>query len=64
MAKPLGGLSVCIVSVLYLRTCSCSLKVTFGMDQSVLHICPVLAVAAAVSMLGVEEGVGKKKNMK
>jgi len=29
-------LSVCIVSVLYLRTCSCSLKVTFGMDQNVL----------------------------
>jgi len=29
-------LSVCIVSVLYLRTCSCSLKVTFGMDQNLL----------------------------
>ena len=29
-------LSVCIVSVLYLRTCSCSLKVTFGMDQDLL----------------------------
>ena len=29
-------LSVCIVSVLYLKTCSCSLKVTFGMDQNVL----------------------------
>jgi len=28
-------LSVCIVSVLYLRTCSCSLKVKFGMDQNV-----------------------------
>ena len=27
-------LSVCIISVLYLRTCSCSLKVTFGMDQN------------------------------
>ena len=34
MAKPLGCLSVCIVSFLYLRTCSCSLKVTFGMDQT------------------------------
>jgi len=29
-------LSVCIVSVLYFRTCTCSLKVTFGMDQNVL----------------------------
>jgi len=30
-------LSVCIVSVvLYLRTCSCSLKVTFGINQNVL----------------------------
>jgi len=29
-------LSVCIVSVLYLRNCSCSLKVTFGMNQNVL----------------------------
>ena len=29
-------LSVCFVSVLYLRTCSCSLKVTFGMDQNLL----------------------------
>ena len=29
-------LSVCIVSVLYLRTCSCSVRVTFGMDQNVL----------------------------
>jgi hypothetical protein len=29
-------LSVCIVSVLYLRTCSCSLEVTFGMDQNLL----------------------------
>ena len=29
-------LYVCIVSVLYLRTCSCSLKVTFGMYQNVL----------------------------
>jgi len=29
-------LSVCIVPVLYLRTCSCSLKVTFGMDQNLL----------------------------
>jgi hypothetical protein len=27
---------VCIVSVLYLRTRSCSLKVTFGMDQNLL----------------------------
>ena len=27
-------LSVYIVSLLYLRTCSCSLKVTFGMDQN------------------------------
>ena len=27
-------LSVCIVSVLYLRTCSCSLKVTFGTDKT------------------------------
>jgi len=27
-------LSVCLVSVLYVRTCSCSLKVTFGMDQN------------------------------
>ena len=32
----LVGLSVCIVFVLYLRTCSCSLKVTFGMDQNLL----------------------------
>ena len=29
-------LYVCIVSVLYLRTCSCSLKVTFGMDQKLV----------------------------
>jgi len=29
-------LSVCIVPVLYLRTCSCSLKVTFGTDQNLL----------------------------
>jgi len=28
--------SVCIVSVLYLRTCSCSLEVTSGMDQNLL----------------------------
>jgi len=26
-------LSVCIVSVLYLGTCSCSSKVTFGMEK-------------------------------
>jgi len=29
-------LSVCIISVLYLRTCSCILKVTIGMDQNLL----------------------------
>ena len=29
-------LSVCIVFVLYFRTCSCSLKVTFGMDQKLV----------------------------
>jgi hypothetical protein len=29
-------LSVCIVSVLYLKTCSCSLTIKFGMDQNVL----------------------------
>jgi hypothetical protein len=30
-------LSVCIITVLYLRTYSCSLKVTFGMDQNLLN---------------------------
>ena len=29
-------LFVCIVSVLFLKTCSCSLKVTFGMDQNLV----------------------------
>jgi len=32
----LVGLSVCIVFVLYLRTCSCSLIFTIGMDQNLL----------------------------
>jgi len=45
-------LSVCIVSVLYLRTCSCSVRVTFGMDQNVLlskGLCIRLLVAVCES---------------
>ena len=36
MAKSFGVFDCVYCNILYLRTCSCSLKVTFGMDQNVL----------------------------
>jgi len=52
-------LSVCIVSVLYFSTCSCSLKVTFGhgpkcvTEQGALHKVAVYESRAVLHTLGV-----------